>query len=239
MQLQALTLEDSEPWAQLLALTFDRSCDEMARLLHWLHAGHELIACGAWDGAQLVAQYCSMLCPLALPERVAPEWVGLSINLAVHPDYRGRGLVKQVAQPVYAELAERGVLAGVGFSNAAGVQVDRHSTGYGYRVVGQLCSRLVWLRPTGAEPLILTTCWPTTLVQIQPPATDRIRLATSTAALQHRFTHHPFRCYHFGIQQTGQAVAGLVIYRPIRCGPIRGVSLLAAYADDLANLLRC
>ena len=199
MQLQALTLEDSEPWAQLLALTFDRSGDEMARLLHWLNAGHELIACGAWEGAQLVAQYCSMLCPLALPERVTPECVGLSINLAVHPDYRGRGLVKQVAQPVYAELAERGVLAGMGFSNAAGVQVDRHSTGYGYRVVGQLCSRLVWLRPTGAEPLTLTTCWPTELLHIQPPAADRIRLAASTAALQHRFTHHPFRCYHFGM----------------------------------------
>jgi hypothetical protein len=30
-----------------------------------------------------------------------------------------------------------------------------------------------------------------------------------------------------------------VIYRPIHCGPIQGVSLLAAYADDLANLLRC
>ncbi|MEZ4642293.1 MAG: hypothetical protein R3E31_06070 [Chloroflexota bacterium] len=43
--------------------------------------------------------------------------------MAVRPDYRGRGLlIKQVSQPVYAALAALGGVAGVGFSNAAGVR---------------------------------------------------------------------------------------------------------------------
>lgn len=238
MQLRALTLKDSEPWAELLALTFDRSNDEMVQLLHWLYAGHDLIAWGIWDGARLAAQYCSMLTALLMPDLTAPVCVGLSINLAVHPAYRGRGLVKQAAQPVYVELAARGGLAGVGFSNAAGVQVDRRSRGYGYQVVGQLQSKWVWLRPTAAEPLTLAADWPNAPLHLQLPAVERIRLATSDAWLHHRFAHHPFRRYHFGIKQTDDEVSGLVIYRPIRWGPIRGASLLAAYGDNLADVLR-
>lgn len=75
----------------------------MVQLLHWLYAGHDLIAWEVWDGSRLAAQYCSLLTALSIPDIAAPECVGLSINLAVHPDYRGRVLVKQVAQPVYAE----------------------------------------------------------------------------------------------------------------------------------------
>ncbi|MBI5564543.1 MAG: GNAT family N-acetyltransferase [Chloroflexi bacterium] len=238
MQLRALTLDDCEPWAELLSLAFDRSGSEMVQLLHWMNTGHDLIAWGAWDGSRLVAQYCSMLTALLLPHAASLACVGLSVNLAVHPEYRGRGLVKQVARPVYAALAELGGVAGVGFSNAAGVQVDRHSTGYGYRVVGQLRPRLIWLRPTAAEPLTLTDRWPAAPVQINLPVDDHIRFATSEALIQHRFTHHPFRRYCFGVHSVEREVRGLVVYRPIRVGPFAGVSLLGAYAADVSGLLK-
>ena len=238
MRLQPLTLNDCEPWAELLALTFDRTRGEMAQLLHWMNAGHDLIAWGAWDGSRLVAQYCSMLTVLVIPPASSLACVGLSVNLAVHPEYRGRGLVKQVAQPVYTALADKGGVAGVGFSNAAGVQVDRHSTGYGYRVVGQLLPRLIWLRPTAAEPLTLTDQWPTEPLQIDRPAVDRIRFATSEALIQHRFTQHPFRRYRFGVHRVEREVRGLVVYRPMRVGPFAGVSLLGAYAADVSDLLK-
>ena len=240
MQLRALTLNDAEPWADLLALTFGRSSADMTQLLQWLHAAHDLIAWGAWDGVRLVAQYSSLLIALWLPHLASLACVGLSVNMAVHPDYRGRGLVKRVAQPVYAALLERGGLAGIGFSNAAGVKVDRRSKGYGYRVIGRMQSILIWLRPGPViAPLRLTTDWPAALFDFGPPLDDCIRFAASPLLIRHRFAQHPFRRYEFGVWEEENKVCGVVVHRTIRWGALRGAALLAAYSHDLPRLLMC
>lgn len=238
VRLRALTLHDSEPWAELLAVAFDRTPYDMQQLLHWLGAQHELIAWGAWEGTRLIAQYSSLLTAVWLPSTASFECVGLSINLAVHPDYRGRGLVKQVAQPVYATLADRGVLAGVGFSNAAGVKVDRRSRTYGYQVIGQMQSTLVRLSGRdAAEPLRLTTTWPWGSFDFIPARSDRIYFAASPLLVQHRFAQHPFRRYQVGVWEDADRVRGVVIYRVVTWLGVRVASLLAAYGDDLPALL--
>ncbi|HSD85329.1 MAG TPA: GNAT family N-acetyltransferase [Anaerolineae bacterium] len=239
VRLRTLTLNDAEPWAELLAIAFDRTPQDMHQLLHWLQAEHELIAWGAWEDTRLIAQYSSLLTAIWLPPTASFECVGLSINLAVHPAYRGRGLVKQVAQPVYATLADRGVLAGVGFSNAAGVKVDRRSRAYGYRVVGQMQSTLVALaRRSAAEALHLTTTWPAAPFDFIPSRFDRISFAASPLLAQQRFAQHPFRCYQFGIWEGADRVRGIVIYRLATWWGVRVASLLAAYGDDLPALLK-
>ncbi len=211
----------------------------MQQLLTWLQAEHELIAWGAWENTRLIAQYSSLLTALWLPSAASLECVGLSINLAVHPAYRGRGLVKQVAQPVYATLADRGVLAGVGFSNAAGVKVDRHSHAYGYQVIGRMQPVLVGLFPRlKSEPLRLTTDWPTTPFDFTPPADDLIRFAVSPALIRHRFAQHPFRHYHLGVWETAEGVQGVVIYRLATWQGLRVASLLAAHGHEVAELLQ-
>ncbi|MEZ4646792.1 MAG: GNAT family N-acetyltransferase [Chloroflexota bacterium] len=65
-----------------------------------MQQGDGLLAWGAWDGARLAAQYSCLLTSLRLPGTEEPARVGMSINMAVHPDYRGQGLIKQVSQPV-------------------------------------------------------------------------------------------------------------------------------------------
>lgn len=210
----------------------------MVHLLHWLSAEHELIAWGAWEGTRLIAQYSSLLTVVWLPP-ASLECVGLSINLAVHPDYRGRGLVKQIAQPVYAALAEHGVIAGVGFSNAAGVKVDRHSRAYGYQVIGQMHSLLVGLSARGNdEPLRLTDVWPSAPFDFIPPQSDRIHFAASSTLVRHRFACHPFRRYQFGVWENADRVRGIVIYRWVTWRGVRVASLLAAYGDDVPALLK-
>src|SRR5690606_20213096 len=102
MDVIPLTPGHCHPWADLLAVSFARTPAEMAQLLAWLQAGPGLIAYGAWDGERLAAQYSCRLTALHLPGHDASAAVGLSINMAVHPQYRGRGLIKQVAAPVYA-----------------------------------------------------------------------------------------------------------------------------------------
>ena len=101
-----LSVEDVPAWAELLAVAFERRTTEMQALLHWLHQGWEMVAWGAWADERLVAQYSCLVHQVIAPTGMLK--VGLSVNMAVHPEFRGRGLVKQIAQPVYAALAESG-----------------------------------------------------------------------------------------------------------------------------------
>jgi len=134
MKIMPLLSSHINAWAELLAVCFERSSEQMCQLIAFFRPEKQLLAWGAWDGTRLVAQYSILRKSLILPTCPMSVTVGLSVNMAVHPAYRGQGLVKQVAQPVYEALARRGGIVGVGFSNAAGVQVDRRSKEYGYRV---------------------------------------------------------------------------------------------------------
>jgi GNAT superfamily N-acetyltransferase len=225
MQITPLTLNDHHAWAALLAAAFDRQPSEIAQLLTFWQATAPLIAYGAWDGSRLAAQYSCLLRQVHVPGGAEAITVGVSMNMAVHPDYRGRGLVKQVAEPVYKAVQAQGGTAGVGFSNAAGVKVDRHSKGYGYRVVGRLDARVSWLlRPLCHRPLTLTTAWPKCLPDICHHSQSNHHFINSAHWLAQRFAKHPLRQYHFGVGE-----CGLVVYRPFPGYGGKGVSLLAAW----------
>ena len=231
MRITPLTNDDYCAWAELLAVAFDRSPPEMVQLLTFLQAAAPLIAYGAWDGERLAAQYSCLLRQVHVPDKSVPITVGVSLNMAVHPDYRGRGLVKQVAEPVYTAVHAQGGTAGVGFSNSAGVKVDKHSKGYGYQVVGRLDSMVgVLKRPLLQQSLTLTSQWPASLPDISPAANHHF--INSSTWLAQRFAGHPFRHYQFGVGE-----AGAVVYRPFRWQGLKGVSLLAVHGQDLAALL--
>lgn len=236
LELLPLTSRDVAGWAELLAVAFDRSAAEMAALLTWLTAQREIIAWGAWDGERLAAQYACLLSTLHIPGMDQPVQVGLSLNMAVHPDYRGRGLIKQVSKPVYEHLAEQGCVAGVGFSNAQGIKVDRNSKSYGYRVCGQMQSLVAWL-PRRQPPLELTETWPLDDNFELPTSDEYTHFVYTAAMLRHRYAEHPFRRYHFGVWREGDQVCGLVVYRHVRVAGLPAAALLAAYGDDLPALI--
>ncbi len=236
MNITPLTSDHLIPWSHLLAICFGRKAGDMAELLRFLQPEARLVAWGAWDGEILAAQYSCWLtavhhpgCDHALP-------VGMSVNMAVHPAYRGRGLIKQVAEPVYASLVERGAVAGVGFSNAQGVQVDRRSKGYGYEVVGQLRPSLFYLgRRLTNTPFRLTTQWPSQpFAPVSLPENHCFH--HTPESLQHRFGQHPFRQYHFGVWAQENKIVGLVVYRQARLGPFPLITLLAAHSQDMVAL---
>lgn len=211
----------------------------MRRLLEWFDS-FGMLAWGAWDGGRLAAQYSCLLRHLHVPWSDSPQLVGLSVNMTVHPDYRGRGLVKEMARPVYATLGEMGGVAGVGFSNAAGVKVDRRSKGYGYQVVGRMESRGIWLR--GGKTAVSTNFtisphYPNNIGCQQRPG-ERIQFDVAGESGRLRFARHPFRQYQYGIWQENGEVVGLVVYRLVGNGRFQGASLLAAYGHDLPELLR-
>ncbi len=237
MELSPLTLDNKSEWSELLGISFDRSVGDMAHLLEWFHKGHTVIAWGAWDGTRLVAQYACLLLKLCLPHTPSPVSVGMSLNMAVHPDYRGQGIIKEVSRPVYETIAERQGVAGIGFSNSAGVKVDRRSKGYGYRVIGRMQPSLVCLSHSHSQPLELTDAWPEGLWNEIPSHRATIHLPISRENLQHRYAQHPFRRYHYGVWRENSEIHGIVIYRPIRIGGFPAAALLGAYSADLPELL--
>jgi hypothetical protein len=165
--------------------------------------------------------------------------VGMSINMAVDPAYRGRGLIKQVSQPVYEAVANCGGTAGVGFSNKQGVKVDLKSKSYGYQVVGQMQSLVVWLKPQKQEALQLTDEWPSlSFADNSRPSNNQIKFIATPEPLEHRFVHHPFRKYQFGVWEENGQIEGIVVYRPVNRYGLKGVSLLAVYAAQPTELLR-
>lgn len=232
-EIRPLTLDNMQAWAGLLSTCFDRSPEDMTKLLGWLHTGCPVIAWGAWDGDRLAAQYACLLVEIYLPEKQACVSVGMSLNMAVHPDYRGRGLVKQVSQPVYLAVVEQGGIAGVGFSNAEGVRVDRYSKGYGYQVVGKLTPTLALLRSQRKPMLTLDDKWSSAHWCDVVPSDDVHFLLRP----EHRFGQHPFRRYHYAVWCEGCELCGVVIYRHVSLGGLSAVALLAAYGVDLPELL--
>ena len=236
--IRPLTDEDAPAWANLLAISFARQPQQMLQLWTWFQAMRRLVVWGAWDGSQLIAQYSCLQAALQIPEWHQPVYVGISTNMAVHPAYRGRGLIKQVSTPVYETLLSQGGLAGVGFSNAAGVKVDKRSKGYGYQVVGKMMSKAVWLfADNGSPPLSLMDTWPTLPWSSTPCADAFIRFHVSPEFVRTRFMAHPFRRYRFGVWLENGRIMGLVVYRLVTIGGLQGASLLAAYASDLLELL--
>jgi len=238
VEYRSLTLDDRGAWARLLAISFDRTPDQMERLLLWFHRGFELVTWGAWDGDRLVAQYTCRLLRLRVPGLAEPALAGMGLDMAVDPDYRGRGLLDTVAGPVHEMIAARGCIAGVGFSSAGGLAVTRKSSSYAYRVLGPMTSTMVVLsRRRYPEPLELGETWPEGWIQLGADDDRFVRYAVTPGSLRHRFAEHPFRRYRFGAWRDGDEIRGLVVYRPVRLRGIRGAALLAAYGDDLPALL--
>lgn len=238
MRIAPLTQQDVMDWADLLAICFDRQSSDLVHLIGWLHRIGQMIAWGAWEDDQLVAQYSCLLRSIeCCGERV---YAGMSINMAVHPDYRGQGLVKQLAEPVYQMVRDCGGVIGLGFSNAQGVQVDRHSKSYGYRVIGQMEPLLGLLSSPKQSTMQLTYSFPdlSRFSLSNTVKSDGISFSKTPLELYHRYETHPFRRYQYGVWRNGDAVRGIVIYREIRVAGVPGVALLDTWGEDQHELLR-
>ncbi len=233
MEHRALTLGDRTEWARLLAVSFDRTQDQMEHLLDWFHEGYELVTWGAWDGDRLVAQYNARLLTLDVPRMGEPALAGMGLNMAVDPAYRGRGLLETVATPVHRQIAERGCIAGVGFSSAGGLDVTRASRSYAYEVLGPMTSTVALVAPRRSASLEVSDTWPEGHVRVGAWDGRMVRYHVDTALLRHRFGRHPFRRYRFAYRRDGDDLASLFVFRQVRLRGLPAASLLAAYGDDL------
>lgn len=235
MNLRRLTLADITQWGQLIATCFNQSPSDMERLIYWLACLGHIEAYGLWDNNNLIAQYACLLRTVYIDNKPIP--VGMSINMAVHPAYRGRGLVKQVSQPIYTSLQDKQVMLGMGFSNAQGVKVDKHSQGYGYQVVGQMQPLISILKSFNRRPLILSDDIPYRQVRIPKQNQQKAHFQKDLKYIMQRYMQHPFRHYHYGIWQENERVLGIVVYKKVKLWGVPSVALLDVYGNNIEELL--
>jgi len=237
MEFAPLTPTNQSQWAELLAICFDRTQEDMLALLDWLHQMGSVVAWGAWDGDKLVAQYTSLIRHLSINNTSTPA--GMSINMAVHPDYRGQGLVKQVSAPVYEEVQRCGAVLGFGFSNAEGVKVDRHSKSYGYQVLGEMQSLLSYLPKSRCDAVQISDEFPADICfACVDDRSSLFHFYKTIDTFRIRYGNHPFRQYKYGIWYENCEIYGVVVYREIERFGFKGVSLMDACGRDLTKLIR-
>lgn len=196
-----------------------------------------------FDGGEPCGQYTSAAIGLSLFGVPSPGRQVL--DMCVDVPYRGRGIVVALADAAYAGIS--GPYVSVGFSNAAGVRVDRGSVKYGYHVLGQLSRIYVPHLPwASAAPRYRFSPVDAPAAEIPPPA-DACQVRRTPAYLRWRYVAKPGgECRLCEVFGPDGRCAGYVAFRVagrrltvLDCGFTPGFARGVAVLSDLARSLGC
>lgn len=84
---------------------------------------------------KVVSQYSNV--PITLRFNNTFYKAMVCIDMATDKGHRGKKLISTLSQYVYDEVVKQGYALSIGFSNDAGVKVDKNASHYGYKVVGK------------------------------------------------------------------------------------------------------
>jgi ribosomal protein S18 acetylase RimI-like enzyme len=122
---------DFDRTVELMALGFPGVGKFSPTFLQWQYydnpAGPPL-GCNIEDGGRLIGHLMGI--PLKVTLQGRPTVVTLIMNVATHPDYRGRGLFLELVRRVTAMSAERGHAAVVGVANSQTIRAYETKLGF-------------------------------------------------------------------------------------------------------------
>ena len=142
--LRRLEIEDLSALAELEACCFNPPWSDSQ--LHSYIVGKRCLSVGLWQGGRLD---CFALLSTVLDEAEL-------LQIAVRPDFRGRGLAKRVLQCVHDQLQQRGIVRNmleVRSSNASAISLYRR---LGYQQEG--IRKGYYPTANGREDAILMSC---------------------------------------------------------------------------------
>ena len=133
--------DDLDRTVELMGLAFPAAHKFSRGFLQWQYYGNPAgppVGCNIDDGRRLIGHLMGI--PLNVRLRGAPTVVTLIMNVATHPDYRGRGLFLELVRRVAEMSAERGHAGVVGVANQ---QTERaYRTRLGFQNVAGLSAHL-------------------------------------------------------------------------------------------------
>jgi GNAT superfamily N-acetyltransferase len=204
--------------AQLLDTVFQIQNPAKYDLLCWKffanwHRGQTVMYAALNEAGDFISQYANF--PITLAHHGERIESMICADMATHPDYRGRGLISQLARRVYADVAQGGYALSLGFSNDAGIKVDRNASGYGYQIVGKFQRYLKPNLPHYRSEFHLTRVkWFDLLPSFTIP--PYIQVEKSLAYLNWRYVEKPCNDYRIYRLERGQTCVGYVVTRETR-----------------------
>ena len=146
--------EDLDRTVELMGLAFPGAHKFSRGFLQWQYYDNpagEPLGCNIDDAGRLIGHLMGI--PLNVRLRGAPAVVTLIMNVATHPDYRGRGLFLELVRRVAEMSAERGHAGVVGVANQ---QTERaYRTKLGFQNVAGLGAHVELLPQTVDMPRAL------------------------------------------------------------------------------------
>ncbi|MBK8139193.1 MAG: GNAT family N-acetyltransferase [Chloroflexi bacterium] len=198
---------------RLLDDSFQIANPDKAELVRWkffapIHRGGTVMAV-ALDDNRVVSQYANT--PLVLSDGGRPLSAMVCADMATAPQYRGRGLISQLARDVYARVVHSGAVLSIGYSNDAGVKVDMNARGYGYRVVGRFARYVSPVLRARTTPIRLEPAAEFNDGHLPVPSASSLSICKSADYLTWRYLRKPnadyriFRIAH-GPHSLGYAI---------------------------------
>lgn len=176
----------------LLDLCFAIQNPAKKELINWKYFDDtyatSLCAYGIYDQSNLVAFYANK--QMLIQDKSKSYKAGICLDMCTHPEFRGQKLISQLSTQTYDERTKAGYDFALGFSNTAGVQVDKYASKYGYQVIGQFY-RYCSIALGAASPYQVKVAqklhnW---------PALQSLHFTQSKNYLEWRYLHKPNNAY--------------------------------------------
>ncbi len=168
------------------------------------------------EADQVVAQYTNI--PTKIRQGETRLSASVCIDMATHRHHRRRGLISLLAERVYEQVRLQGKALSIGFSNDAGVNVDKHASAYGYRIVGRFARYYGWCRRSAHSGLPLKRADAFLDVPRQGMADVFLHVEKDAAYLTWRYLHKPGAAYEsYSFAKEGLSGYAVLVFSGYRC----------------------
>ena len=144
LTVRAAEVNDLAATVHLMALGFPGAHKFSVEFLRWQYYDNPVgapLGCNISDGTQLVGHLTGI--PIEVTLRGEARLVTVIMNIAVHPAYRGRGLIKTLTEHVIDQSAARGHAGVIGVANQNSVAAFEHKLGF--QNIAGLAAHIEWL----------------------------------------------------------------------------------------------
>ena len=206
---------------QLLDQAFTIQNDEKDALVKWkffspLFHKKTVSYVAVSEKDEVVAQYTNI--PVTVRRKAVTYAASLCVDMATHVDHRRRGLISLLSAKVYKKIQQQGTQFSIGFSNAAGVMVDKHAKEYGYQVVGTFVRYYTWCQLASRKAVLLERVTSFDLLRPTEVSSPFFRLEKTNAFLTWRYLKKPNVSYEIYRFQEGKLGGYVVVsFQKRRC----------------------
>jgi hypothetical protein len=119
----------------------------------------------------------------------------LCTAMATHPKHRGRSLISRLSETSFQDAEAQSSEICIGFSNQAGLRVDKGSVGYGYRIIGSFATFACLTGKAIVSVLYLEPLKAKESFKKISPSAHALSIEKNPAYLEWRYRHHPEKAY--------------------------------------------